>query len=76
MGTFLKKFDYTNALTNVKCETLILWGENEWIVPRSQVNLVLCLNPECLLKVYPECMHMLWIDQWDKFVSDALEFLR
>lgn len=74
-GIFLKNFDYTNELSNVKCETLILWGENEWIMPRSQVNLVSRSIPNCSLKVYPKCMHMLWMDQWNQFVEDALGFL-
>jgi len=75
-GTFLKDFDYTNELSNIKCKTLILWGENEWIMPKSHIDLISSSIPNCLLKVYPECMHMLWIDQWDKFVNDALTFLR
>ena len=74
-GSFLKNFDYTNDLSKLKCKTLILWGENEWIIPSVQVHLVAASIPNCLLKVYPECMHMLWIDQWSKFVDDALEFL-
>jgi len=75
-GNFLKNFDYRNELPKVRCETLILWGENEWIMPRSHVNLVCSSIPHCSLKVYPECMHMLWMDQWNKFVHDTLNFLR
>lgn len=74
-GSFLKKFDYTKELPNVKCETLILWGENEWIMPRSHVNLICRSIPNCALKVYSKCMHMLWMDQWNQFVDDALDFL-
>jgi pimeloyl-ACP methyl ester carboxylesterase len=74
-GNFLKKFDFSSELSNVRCETLILWGENEWIVPKSQVNLVCRSIPSCSLKVYSKCMHMLWMDQWNRFVEDALDFL-
>ena len=75
-GTFLKQFNYKNKLVNVKCETLILWGENEWIMPKSHIDLIYNSIPNCSLKIYPECMHMLWMDQWEMFVHDALEFLR
>lgn len=74
-GNFLKDFDYTTGLSKVRCETLILWGENEWIMPKSHVDFVCRLIPNCTLKVYPKCMHMLWLDQWNKFVNDALDFL-
>jgi len=74
-GIFLKHFDYKNELVNVKCEILILWGENEWIMPRYHIDLIYNSIPNCSLKIYPECMHMLWIDQWEMFVHDALAFL-
>lgn len=75
-GTFLKHFDYMHELPNIKCETLILWGENEWIMPKSHIDVLVNTIPNSLLKIYPKCMHMLWIDQWDMFVHDALAFLR
>ncbi len=75
-GIFLRHFNYENELANVKCETLILWGENEWIMPKSHVDLIYNTIPNCSLKTYPECMHMLWIDQWEMFIHDALKFLR
>lgn len=74
-GTFLKGFDYTNELSNVRCKTLILWGESDWIMPRLHINLVSGLIPDCSLKVYSKCMHMLWMDRWGKFVDDSLAFL-
>ncbi|MCW5589410.1 MAG: alpha/beta fold hydrolase [Legionellales bacterium] len=74
-GTFLKHFNYENQLINVKCETLILLGENEWIMPRSHIDMMYHSIPNCSLKIYPKCMHMLWIDQWEIFVEDALNFL-
>jgi proline iminopeptidase len=75
-GNFLKHFDYKNELSKITCETLILWGEDEWIMPKSHVDLLSKRIPHGALKVYPKCMHMLWIDQWDIFTHDALEFLR
>jgi len=75
-GNFLRRFDYEPELSNIRCKTLILWGEDEWMMPKSHVDLLLKLIPRCSLKIYPKCMHMLWVDQWDMFVHDALAFLR
>jgi proline iminopeptidase len=75
-GQFLKDFDFRPDLHKVKCQTLILWGENEWLMNKNQVYQVHQGIPHSQLIIYPQCSHMLWIDQWDKFVNDALIFLR
>ena len=75
-GHFLKNFDYRPDLHKVKCKTLILWGENEWLMNKKQVFEVHHGIPHSKLKVDEKCGHMLWLDQWDKFVSDALNFLK
>jgi len=75
-GHFLKHFDYGPKLSSIACETLILWGENEWMMPKSHIDVLAQRIPRSSLKVYPKCMHMLWIDQWEMFVHDALEFFR
>ena len=74
-GDFLHKFDFRDQLKNITCETLLLWGENEWIMPKRQVDLVHNAISNCTLKIYPKCMHMLWIDQWELFKRDSLGFL-
>ena len=73
-GTFLKKFDIRDKIPFIKCETLVLWGENEWIMPKSHIDYISKNIPNCQLKTYPKCMHMLWMDQWEMFVRDSLEF--
>lgn len=75
-GHFLKNFDYKNKLSSITCETLLLWGEDEWMMPKSHIDLIYKTIPHCILKVYPKCMHMLWIDQWEMFVDDSLAFLQ
>ncbi len=74
-GDFLKRFDFTPKLKNIKCNVLILWGENEWIINQKQVELVASHIANCELKKYQQCSHLLWIDQWDKFIADAIEFI-
>jgi proline iminopeptidase len=75
-GDFLQNFDYTDTLSNVTCDTLILWGENEWMMPKTHIDKIHHTIKNCTLKTYPKCMHMLWMDQWDMFVHDALTFLK
>ena len=74
-GDFLQDFDFSDELSRITCKTLILWGEAEWIMPLSHITLMNDSIKHCTLKTYPQCMHMLWIDQWDRFKEDALSFL-
>ncbi len=74
-GKFLKVFDFRPNLHKIKCQTLILWGENEWIMNKNQINQLHHGIPHSTLIIYKKCSHMLWIDQWDKFTLDALAFL-
>ncbi len=72
---FLKKFDFRPLLKNVKCETLILWGEDDWISDKNQAKTIHEGIPESILKVYPDCSHLLWLDNWETFVADVSTFL-
>ena len=74
-GHFLKEFDFRPNLAKITCLTLILWGENEWIINKKQVSLVHKGIPNSTLITYKDCGHMLWIDQWDRFLKDAIMFL-
>lgn len=75
-GDFLQRFDFSRDLPSISCDTLILWGEQEWMMPRSHIDQLHRDIPCCHLRVYPECMHMLWIDQWQRFTVDAIAFLK
>jgi proline iminopeptidase len=75
-GQFLKTFDFRPNLSKIKCPTLILWGENEWIMNKNQINQLHQGIPHSKLITYKECSHMLWIDQWDRFLKDAYTFLK
>lgn len=74
-GHFLKHFDFRPELKNIKCSTLILWGENEWIMNGNQVQQLHLGIKNSTLMVYSQCGHMLWLDQWERFTEDALHFL-
>lgn len=74
-GHFLKNFDFRQKLSKITCPVLILWGENEWIISKKQVYSVHQGIPNSKLITYQKCGHMLWLDQWDRFLSDAKKFL-
>ena len=71
----LKEFDFRPNLAKIKCPTLILWGENESIINKNQINQLHQGIANSKLITYKQCSHMLWIDQWDKFLQDAISFL-
>ena len=75
-GKFLREFDFRPDLSKIKCPTLILWGENEWIMLKSQIQQLHNGIQHSQLITYKECSHMLWIDQWDRFLKDAFVFLK
>lgn len=72
---FLKKFDYRPHLSQVKCKTLILWGEDDWILDKKQAAIIHHGVPQSELVIYQQCSHLLWIDQWEKFVNQMIKFL-
>ena len=74
-GKFLKEFDFRPKLPSIKCQTLLLWGEDDWMLDKKQGEVINNLLPYSELKVYQQCSHMLWIDQWERFLKDAIDFL-
>jgi len=74
-GNFLKKFDFRPDLKNIKCKTLILWGADDWISDKHQAKIIHEGIRGSILKIYPNCSHLLWLDNWKKFVTDVTSFL-
>lgn len=74
-GTFLKRFDFRPGLRKVTCKTLILWGEDDWIADPHQAKIIHQGIAGSVLKVYSHCGHLLWLDQWERFLSDVKDFL-
>jgi len=73
-SNFLHSFDFKLKLDQILCEVLILWGEQEWLFPRSHIDYLDSHITDSKVKIYQNCMHMLWIDQWDQFREDSLAF--
>lgn len=74
-GQFLRNFDFRPALKNVSCKTLILWGADDWICDQNQAQVIHQGIKNSTLKIYSHCSHLLWLDQWEKFLRDVTAFL-
>lgn len=60
----------------VKIPTLILFGENDCIVPASCARKMARDIPNASVRLYPNCGHSLVVEQRDLVTEDVLSFLR
>lgn len=74
-GDFLRRFDFRPVLSMIKCSTLILWGAEDWVSDKNQAKILHKGIKTSTLKIYPNCSHLLWLDQWDRFLRDVVDFL-
>ncbi len=74
-GNFLKKFDFRNTLEKIKCKTLILWGEEEILFDKNQIDFIINHIKSSDLIVFPKCGHLLWLDNWEGFIKSAISFI-
>lgn len=73
---FLRKFDFRPSLKNIKCKTLILWGADDWISDKHQGKIIHEGIKNSTLKIYTDCSHLVWLDQWEKFEKDITDFVK
>ena len=71
----LPQLDLKPTLQNIICPTLILYGSQDHCFSLDQIEQLHQGINNATLKTYDECGHLLWIDQWNRFVSDATTFL-
>lgn len=71
----LSKLNLADSLEKINCPTLILYGKQDHFFSEKQINLLHKKIKNSLLKTYDSCGHLLWIDQWQRFVEDATLFL-
>lgn len=64
------------AYGKVKAPTLILFGENDRIVPASCARPMAQEIPGATVRIYPNCGHSLVVEQRDLVTDDVLAFLR
>ena len=70
------RVDDTARLGEIDAQTLILWGEQDALLPREEQEWRAAAIPNATLKVYPETVHLAhWVrPEW--VVRDLEEFMR
>lgn len=74
-SNFLTKFDYEPYLEYVSCNTLIIFGNNDWINDPSLAILMADKIPNSKLVLLDKCGHFIWRDQKEKFFTALRDFL-
>lgn len=64
-----------DALPKLQMPTLLMWGENDLIFPKSQAEAAVQHLQQGYLKVIPDCGHIPHLEKPDRFVTALNEFL-
>lgn len=72
---FLTKFNYEPYLKLINCDTLIVFGKNDWMNDPSLAILMSEKIPNSKLVLLDECGHFIWRDQKEEFFSALKIFL-
>ena len=72
----LKESDIITAkLKNIMTPTLLVWGENDPVIPIKYADMFVSSMHDCKLHVIAKCGHTPYVQYPDKFSSIVLEFL-
>lgn len=74
-GGFLRTFDYTDRLAEIRCPTLILAGEHDWICPPSQAREMAERIPRSHLKIFANSSHSIASDENEAYLAAIRGFL-
>lgn len=74
-GDFLRTFDYTDRLHEIRCPTLILAGALDWICPPEHSRLMAERIPRAHLKVFAHSAHSVAADESEAFLQAIRGFL-
>ncbi len=75
-GGFLRKFDFIPQLKKIKCPTLVLAGQEDWICRPSQSKIIAEHIPNSQLKIFKDCGHAIGVDAHDKYIKAIKGFLK
>jgi pimeloyl-ACP methyl ester carboxylesterase len=62
-------------LSNIKAPTLIIWGDQETVFPRSEQDALVSAIPSAVLKVYPKTGHSPNWERPEEFAADLEDFI-
>lgn len=72
----LRKFDFIPQLKKIKCPTLVLAAQDDWICPPSQSKIIAKHIPNAQLKIIKDSGHSVSIDQNEKYIKAIRQFLK
>lgn len=75
-GGFLRTFDFIPTLKKIRCPTLILAGQDDWICNPKQSNVIAQHIPHAQLKIFKKCGHALSVDAHDRYIKVVKHFLK
>jgi proline iminopeptidase len=75
-GGFLRRFDFVPKLKKIKCPTLILAGQDDWICRPSQSKIIAQHIPHSQLKIFKNCGHAIGVDAPDRYLKAIKQFLK
>ncbi len=62
-------------LPNVSADTLIVWGDDDRLIPPAYGERLAELIPSARLEIVPECGHLVWFEKPQELLALALEHL-
>lgn len=74
--TYVKTFDYRNALKSLNVPTLIIGGVEDWITPVKYSYLMANLINNSELKVFENCGHSVFVDAPDFLYAEIRQFIK
>jgi proline iminopeptidase len=74
-GGFLRHFNFIPQLKKIKCPTLVLAGQEDWICRPSQSKIIAEHIPDAQLKIFRNCGHAIAVDAHDRYIKAIKEFL-
>lgn len=73
---FLPKINFVPQLHKIKCPTLILAGEKDWICSPKQSKIMAQHIPNSSLKIFKNAGHAIATDAHDQFIKAIQNFLK
>lgn len=72
---FLHSFDFENELDQIKCKTLVLVGEEDWITAKEHSELIANKIVKSTLHIFPKASHNLEFDVREEFFETIKKFI-
>jgi proline iminopeptidase len=68
-------FNFINKLKKIKCPTLILAGQEDWVCRPEQSKLIAEKIPHSILKIFKNCGHSIAMDAHEAYIKTIQKFL-